>query len=406
MARRDIAAVIVAGGRGLRASASGDPLPKQYRPLAGIPVLARTLHAFLAHPAVGRVQVVIGADDAEHYEQSVAALPQRDGLLEPVIGGGTRQESVFAGLHALRNDPPAIVLVHDAARPFLSAALIDAAIAAAQAHEAAIPGTPVTDTIKQVDEAGRVVETPDRDRLRAVQTPQAFAYPLLLDAHARARGEGLSSFTDDGALAEWAGAAVTVFPGDIHNVKLTTQTDFDAAEQRLRPENRLTTRVGTGFDVHAFADGDHIWLGGVRIAHTQGVTAHSDGDVVLHALTDALLGALADGDIGSHFPPSDPQWKGASSDRFLAHAVALLHARGGMLDHLDATVICETPKVGPHREAIRARIAAICGLTPHRVSIKATTSERLGFTGRAEGIAAQAAATIRLPETSTGPDWL
>ncbi|MGV6872759.1 2-C-methyl-D-erythritol 2,4-cyclodiphosphate synthase [Pseudochelatococcus sp. B33] len=418
MASTDIAAVIVAAGRGLRASAGHEDLPKhdlpkhdlpkhdlpkhdlpkQYRPLAGVPVLARTLDAFLGHPGIARVQAVIGADDIDRYERAIAALSRRDGLLAPVVGGSTRQESVFAGLHALRNDPPAVVLVHDGARPFVSAALIDAAIAAARAHAAAIPGTSVTDTIKLVDDRDRVAATPERARLRAVQTPQAFDYRLLLGAHARARAEGLSSFTDDGALAEWAGSPVTVFPGDPDNVKLTTQADFDAAERRLLPGQHLVTRVGTGFDVHAFAAGDHVWLGGVRIAHTRGVSAHSDGDVVLHALTDALLGALADGDIGSHFPPGDPQWQGASSDRFLAHALGLLHARGGILDHLDATVICETPKVGPHREAIRARIAGICGIGADRVSVKATTSERLGFTGRAEGIAAQAAATVRLPE--------
>ncbi len=399
MSRTEIAVVIVAAGRGLRAGAPDQHLPKQYRQLAGASVLARTLDAFLAHPAIGRVQTVIGAQDADFFAESVRVLADHAKLLPPVIGGDTRQESVFAGLHALRHEPPEIVLVHDAARPFVSAALIDAAIDAARAHSAAIPAIPVTDTIKEVDDAGRVTATPERARLRAVQTPQAFDYRLLLDAHARARAEALCAFTDDGALAEWAGGAVTVFAGDPANVKLTVAADFAAAEQRLRPDVRLVTRVGTGFDVHAFAPGDHIWLGGVRIAHTQGVIAHSDGDVVLHALTDALLGALADGDIGSHFPPSDPQWKGASSDRFLAHAVGLLRARGGVLDHLDATVICETPKVGPHREAIRERIAGICAIAIDRVSVKATTSERLGFTGRSEGIAAQAAATVRLPET-------
>lgn len=397
MVRTDIAVVIVAAGRGLRASAGSDGPPKQYRQLAGMPVLTRTLEAFVSHPGIARVQVVIGPDDHALYQKSIASLSNRAGLLAPVIGGDTRQESVFAGLHALRNEPPAVVLVHDGARPFVSPVLIEAAIAAALDHRAAIPGTPVTDTVKQVDGTGYVAATPERAQLRAVQTPQAFDYELLIASHARARSEGLSTFTDDAALVEWADVPVIVFPGDPDNVKLTTQIDFDTAEHRLGSKADLITRVGTGFDVHVFSDGDHIWLGGVRIAHTRGVSAHSDGDVVLHALTDALLGALANGDIGSHFPPSDPQWKGASSDRFLVHALDLLRARGGVLDHLDATVICETPKIGPHRETIRNRIAEISGLMLDQVSIKATTSERLGFTGRGEGVAAQAVATVRLP---------
>lgn len=389
----DIAVIIVAAGKGERAGAGA---PKQYRLLDGIPVLARTLRPFITHSAIGRIVVVIGENDTLYYEKCLAHLPDTRRLLAPVAGGRTRQASVHAGLAALAGAPPACVLVHDGARPFVTPALITAATGAARAHVAAVPGLAVTDTIKAVDETGRVVNTPDRATLRAVQTPQAFAFAPLLVAHEQARHESLDTFTDDAALMEWAGHAVHVFPGEGTNVKLTTAADFDAAARRPGAE-ALVSRTGTGFDVHAFADGDHVWLGGVKIAHTRGVTAHSDGDVVLHALTDAVLGALADGDIGSHFPPSDPQWKGASSDRFLAHAVALLHARGGVLDHLDATVICEAPKVGPHREAIRARIAAIAGLPLGGVSVKATTSERLGFTGRGEGIAAQAAATIRLP---------
>ncbi|MFC0219618.1 bifunctional 2-C-methyl-D-erythritol 4-phosphate cytidylyltransferase/2-C-methyl-D-erythritol 2,4-cyclodiphosphate synthase [Pseudochelatococcus lubricantis] len=390
----DIAAIVVAAGRGERAGAG---VPKQYRTLGDAPVLAHTLGAFAAHPAIGRVLAVIGEADAIQYKMCLSCLPDTRRLLAPVSGGNTRQASVHAGLAALADTPPAIVLVHDGARPFVSPALITEAIAAARAHGAAIPGLPVTDTVKIVDEAGRVTGTPERAGLRAVQTPQAFAFAPLHAAHERARAEGRNSFTDDAAIMEWAGHPVHVFPGEATNMKLTRPEDFDTAERHLRRDATLVSRTGTGFDVHAFADGDHVWLGGVKIPHARGVIAHSDGDVVLHALTDAVLGALADGDIGSHFPPSDPQWKGASSDRFLAHAVALLHARGGVLDHLDATVICEAPKVGPHREAIRARIAVIAGLPLASVSIKATTSERLGFTGRGEGIAAQAAATVRLP---------
>ena len=294
---------------------------------------------------------------------------------------------------------PTSILVHDAARPFVDAGFVDRAIAAGRAYGAAVPGSPVSDTIKVVDSHGRVILTPDRATLRAVQTPQAFRFSALLDAHRRASVEGLHAFTDDGALVEWAGMPVHVFDGHLDNVKLTHQADVQAAEDRLKGRAMaLLTRLGTGFDVHAFAAGDHVWLGGVRVPHDFGVEAHSDGDVILHALTDAVLGALADGDIGTHFPPSDPQWRGASSDRFLAHAVALVRRRGGMVDHLDATLLCERPKLGPHREAIRSRIAEIAGVRIEQVSVKATTTERLGFTGRGEGIAAQAAATIRLPE--------
>lgn len=389
----DTTAIIVAAGQGTRAGAGK---PKQYRLLNGEPVLTRTLRAFLTHPGIAHVLVVIGANDEALYRSCLVSLPDTAKLLAPVIGGSTRQESVQAGLKAIMEAPPAIVLVHDGARPFVSHSLISMAIDAAMAHGAAIPGTLITDTIKTIDEQGRIIATPDRTSLRAVQTPQAFTYARLLAAHKRAQLEGNVSFTDDASLIEWMGDKVHIFPGDNNNMKLTTKADFADAEQRL--QQMMITRVGTGFDVHAFSEGDHIWLGGVRIAHERGITAHSDGDVVLHALTDAVLGALADGDIGSHFPPSDPQWKGAASDQFLAYAVKLVHERGGVLDHLDATVMCETPKVGQHRNAIRTRIAEITGLPLHAVSIKATTTERLGFTGRAEGIAAQAVATIRLPQ--------
>jgi 2-C-methyl-D-erythritol 4-phosphate cytidylyltransferase/2-C-methyl-D-erythritol 2,4-cyclodiphosphate synthase len=293
----------------------------------------------------------------------------------------------------------AICLVHDAARPFVDPALIDRAIEAGARHGAAIPGLAVTDTVKRVGPNGEVRETLDRTTLRSVQTPQAFRLEALAEAHERAAAQGQDAFTDDGQLMEWAGATVHIFDGDGGNVKLTSARDFDEAERRLagRGDNMIT-RVGTGFDVHTFTEGDHIWLGGLKIPHTKGVLAHSDGDVVLHALTDALLGAIACGDIGTHFPPSDPQWKGASSDRFLDHAAAEVRSRGGRIDHLDVTVLCERPRVGAHREAMRERIAAIVGIPVDSVSIKATTTERMGFTGREEGLAAQASATIRVPE--------
>jgi 2-C-methyl-D-erythritol 4-phosphate cytidylyltransferase/2-C-methyl-D-erythritol 2,4-cyclodiphosphate synthase len=278
--------------------------------------------------------------------------------------------------------------------------LIDRAIEAGR-QGAAVPGVQVTDTIKVTGPDGGVVATPDRSTLRAVQTPQAFPFGVLQEAHRRAAAAGLRGFTDDGGLAEWAGLPVHVFEGDPANIKLTHPADFGAAERRLKGEAMTyVTRLGTGFDVHAFTEGDHVWLGGIRVPHDRGVLAHSDGDVILHALTDAVLGALADGDIGTHFPPSDPQWRGASSDRFLAHAVSLVGQRGGIVDHLDTTLLCEKPRLGPHREAMRRRIAEIAGLRLDQVSLKATTTEKLGFTGRGEGLAAQAAATIRLPEVS------
>jgi 2-C-methyl-D-erythritol 4-phosphate cytidylyltransferase/2-C-methyl-D-erythritol 2,4-cyclodiphosphate synthase len=390
-----ITALIVAAGRGSRA---GEGLPKQYRSIGGRPVLARTLEVFLAHPRIDAVVTAIHPDDRDLYDAAVAEFASPK-IRPPTHGGATRQESVLNGLDALEGHRPGLVLVHDAARPFVSAALIDRAVAAAEATGAAIPGTPVTDTVKVVDERSQATATPDRRFLRAVQTPQAFDLDLLLRIHRQAAEQGLFSFTDDAALIEWAGRPVAVFDGDPANIKLTHPADFIEAERRLGGASMtLISRMGTGFDVHAFGAGDHVWLGGLKVPHTRGVVAHSDGDVILHALTDALLGALADGDIGTHFPPSDPQWRGASSDRFLAYAAERVRARGGVIDHLDVTLLCEAPRLGPHREAMRARIAEIAGVRVEQVSLKATTTEKLGFTGRSEGIAAQAAATVRLPE--------
>ncbi|AMJ60165.1 bifunctional 2-C-methyl-D-erythritol 4-phosphate cytidylyltransferase/2-C-methyl-D-erythritol 2,4-cyclodiphosphate synthase [Bosea sp. PAMC 26642] len=387
-----VAALLVAAGRGLRA---GGDRPKQYRHIAGRPVLAYALKPFLDEAAITTVAVVIGAGDEMRYADAIADLAT-DKLVGPTTGGVTRQESVRRGLQALaKSGFRGVVLVHDAARPFVSGALIQRAIAAAVEAPAAIPALPVTDTIKRVDAQGHVEETPARARLVSVQTPQAFEFDRLLAAHDAASAAGQDSFTDDAALMEWAGHRVATFPGDPANVKLTHAEDFVRAQNA----RSLTVRVGSGYDVHALGPGDHVWLGGIRIPHAQGVIAHSDGDVALHALTDALLGALADGDIGTHFPPSDPQWRGASSDRFLAFAAGRVAERGGLIDHLDITIVCEAPKVGPHRETIRARIAEIAGIRIAQVAIKATTSERLGFTGRGEGLAAFATATVRLPES-------
>jgi 2-C-methyl-D-erythritol 4-phosphate cytidylyltransferase / 2-C-methyl-D-erythritol 2,4-cyclodiphosphate synthase len=382
-----VAALVVAGGRGLRA---GGQMPKQYRALGGIPIIRPSLECFLGHPGIGFVQTVIHPEDAAHYTDAVAGL----NLAPPVHGGATRQASVRAGLEALEARGPKFVLIHDAARPYLTAELVSRAITAARETGAAIPGLPVTDTVKSIDATGRITATLDRTALRSVQTPQAFDFVTLLDAHRRAAAAGRDDFSDDAALAEWAGLAVHIFPGEAGNMKFTTEDDF----ARAVAQSALSDiRTGNGYDVHAFGPGDHVMLGGVRIAHSHGLSGHSDADVGLHALVDAILGALADGDIGSHFPPSDPQWRGASSDRFLAYAVERVRAHGGMVAHLDLTIVCEAPKIGPHRDAMRARIAEISGLTIDRVGVKATTSEQLGFTGRREGIAALATATVRLP---------
>jgi len=385
-----VAAVIVAAGRGQRA---GGEIPKQYRMVAGSPAIRTTLGAFSRHPVIDVVQPVIHPADEELFLGASSGLGK---LLPPVAGGATRQISVRAGLDALAKHAPDFVLVHDAARPFLSADLIRRAIEAGAQYGAAVPGIAPADTVKTIDADGTVKETLDRSLLRTVQTPQAFAFALIVDAHRRAAAAGRDDFTDDAALAEWGGHSVRIFEGEAANVKLTTNDDFARAEL-MHGAALADVRTGTGYDVHAFVDGDHVMLGGVRIPHTRAVTGHSDADVVLHALVDAILGALADGDIGQHFPPSDPQWRGASSDRFLAFACERVRARGGVIGNLDVTVVCEAPRVSPHRDAMRERIAAIAAIAPDRVAVKATTSEKMGFTGRGEGLVAMATATLRLP---------
>ena len=386
-----VAAVVVAAGRGVR---TGGIAPKQYRQVRGAPVIRHALSLFIDHPEIGLVQPVIHRDDAASFAEATAGL----NLCAAAFGGATRQISVRSGLEAIEKERPQIVLVHDAARPFASPALISRAIAAG-AGGAAIPGLALTDTIKKVDADGRVVDTLDRGRLRAVQTPQAFLYDGLLAAHRRAFIAGRDDFTDDAALAEWAGITVTVFEGEAGNMKLTTDEDFmriAAADWAALAD----VRTATGYDVHSFVDGDHVWLGGVRIPFSRSLSGHSDADVPLHALVDAILGALADGDIGAHFPPTDPRWRGTPSDRFLTFAVDRVRQRGGRIAHLDVTIVCEEPRIGPHRDAMRARIAEIAGVGLDRVAVKATTNEKLGCIGRGEGIAAMATATIRLPATS------
>jgi 2-C-methyl-D-erythritol 4-phosphate cytidylyltransferase / 2-C-methyl-D-erythritol 2,4-cyclodiphosphate synthase len=383
------AAILVAAGRGLRAGSGG---PKQYRSIGGQTVIFRAMEPFCRHPQIFAVQPVLNPDDNAVFDDAVTGLRHQP----PATGGATRQASVHAGLEALASLKPDVVLIHDAARPFVSAALISRAIEAASRTGAAIPAITVTDTIKLIDGSGNVEATPERARLRVAQTPQAFRFNVILDAHRRAARDGRGDFTDDAALAEWAGLTVATFEGDPANMKLTTPEDFVREEARLGAVLG-DVRTGNGYDVHAFGEGDHVMICGVRVPHTKGFLAHSDGDVGLHALVDAILGALADGDIGSHFPPSDPKWKGAASDQFLKYAVERVTARGGRIAHLDVTLICERPKIGPLRDTMRARIAEIAGLALSRVAVKATTSERLGFTGREEGIAAVASATIRLP---------
>lgn len=378
-------ALLVAAGSGAR---TGGSAPKQYLRIWGKPLLAHALD-HLDHPAIDRVQVVIGAGQDALYREAIGgrALPA------PIIGGETRRRSVRHGLEALAGDREVRrVLVHDAARPFLPPLVIDRLLGALDEQPGAVPALPVTDTLASVGaDLGDVVS---RDALIRVQTPQAFRFPELLAAH-RAWPEQLDA-TDDAQIVRASGLRVAVVPGDARLEKITVPDDFARAEQMLA--NRLVSRTGLGFDVHAFGDDEQLWLGGLLIPHPRGLTGHSDADVVLHALTDAILGAIGAGDIGDHFPPSDPQWRGAASSRFVEYAAGLVAERGGRIDHADMTIICEAPRIGPHREAMRTHVAGLLRLPPARISVKATTTERLGFTGRGEGIAAQAAVTIRLPE--------
>ncbi len=385
-------ALIVAAGRGHR---FGGPLPKQYSRLAGRPVLAWTLSAFARHPAVDLVRAVIHPDDLALYEEAAEGLS----LLPPVYGGKERQDSVRLGLESLtdlENWEEATVLIQDGARPFPAETMVSNVIAALRDHPGALPCLPVTDTLKR-GEQGLIKATVPRQDLHRAQTPQGFRLADILAAHRAAAGQVL---TDDSAVAEAAGLAVALVPGDGGNVKITDAADLEAAKRQL--EERMETRLGNGFDVHRLVPGKGLWLCGHFIEHDQTLEGHSDADVGIHALVDAILGALAEGDIGQHFPPSDPKWRGASSDRFLAHSCGLVARRGGRIVNLDVTLICERPKVGPHREAMRQRLAAIADLPPARISVKATTSEKLGFTGRGEGIAAIASASLLLPAPDGG----
>lgn len=392
-AQRSIAVIVVAAGRGERATASGDASPKQYRLLAGQPVLSRTISAFLDRRDVTWIVPVINADHAERYAALGLSDPR---LLPPVNGGANRQASVLAGLTALSPKRPDLVLIQDAARPLVSDAVIGGVIDALSDAEAALPVVPVTDTIKRSVDGRTVATTEDRNTLFAAQTPQGFRFPQILSAHLRS-GRMPREFTDDAAIAEWAGLTVALTPGSTTNIKITHPEDFARAERLLGEEKTMETRVGTGYDVHPFDVGSSVWLAGVEIPHTHKLKGHSDADVALHALTDAIYGALGEGDIGKHFPPSDPQWKGAASSIFLKHAAGLVAERGGRIVNLDITIVAEAPRVGPHVEAMKAAVASVCNISPRRVAVKATTNEELGFIGRREGIVAMASASVELP---------
>lgn len=385
MARKIIAAIIVAAGTGSRA---GLELPKQYARVGGRPVLAHAYDAIATHPDIARTLVVIGEGQEGQARQALG-----DGVTL-VTGGATRRDSVRAALDLLAADgPPDLVLIHDAARPFLNRAVIDRLIAALDEHQGAIPALAVADTMVRGD-AGLMSDGVEREGIFRVQTPQAFHFGTIRRAHAETSADAL--VTDDAGMLRGLGIAVALVEGDPMLDKLTYPDDFARADAMLAGSRLPCT--GTGYDVHRLVPGKPLWLCGLEIAHDSGLSGHSDADVAIHALVDALLGALAEGDIGSHFPPSDPQWKGASSDRFLSFARDRVKARGGVIAHVDVTIICEAPKIGPHRQAMRERLAELLEMPIARVSVKATTTERLGFTGRKEGIAAQAVATVMLPQ--------
>ena len=372
-------AIIVAAGRGTRA---GGLLPKQWQDLAGRPVLAHTLAAFRAAPGVDRIALVLHPEDTARAR----ALPETEGVLA-VPGGATRTQSVRAALEALDGQGVTRVLIHDGARPLVAPDLIARVLAVLDTAPAAAPALPVTDALWRGQE-GVVTGTADRSGLYAAQTPQGFRFADILAAHRSHPGAA----ADDVEVARAAGLPVTIVPGDPANLKITVAADFARAAQLMGPS--MDIRTGTGFDVHAFGPGDHVMLCGVAVPHGAGLVGHSDADVGMHALTDAIYGALAEGDIGRHFPPTDPQWRGAASDIFLSHAAGRARARGFTITNCDVTLICERPKIGPHAPAMQARLAGVLGIAADRVSVKATTSERLGFTGRGEGVAALATATL------------
>ncbi|ODT49246.1 bifunctional 2-C-methyl-D-erythritol 4-phosphate cytidylyltransferase/2-C-methyl-D-erythritol 2,4-cyclodiphosphate synthase [Devosia sp. 63-57] len=390
---KSIAVIIVAAGKGERVGVDGNEVPKQYRLVAGTPVLSRSIKAFLDHPQVTHVLPVINEQHRERFDN----LGLGDPRLLPAIGGGAnRQASVLAGLMALGPLRPDLVLIHDAARPMVSLEVIGDVIAVLQNFDGALPALPLTDTIKRSIDGRQVAATEDRRQLSAAQTPQGFRFGQILSAHMRAVNVR-REFTDDAEIAEWAGLRVGMVMGDVENFKLTYPEDFVRAEHILTGAKQMETRIGTGYDVHSFEPGDAVWLCGVRIPYKAKLNGHSDADVALHALTDAILGAIGEGDIGVHFPPSDMQWKGAASTIFLRHASELVARLGGRIVNCDVTIVAEAPKIGPHASAMRAVIAETLGISASRVAVKATTNEKLGFIGREEGIVAMASASVEVP---------
>ena len=381
------AALIVAAGRGTR---TGSPLAKQYHNIGGASVLKHTLGAFENHDEIDHILTIIHPDDTAHYEDSAAGFAK---CLDPVNGGASRQDSVRLGLQALENLNPDFVLIHDAARPFVTSGIISRVIDALGAHQGVIAALPVADTLKRVSD-GLITQTCSRENLWRAQTPQGFHFKEIYHAHRAAFKQGITGLTDDASVAEWAGIAVGIVEGSEKNSKITSAEDLNLAEKNM--QDNVEYRIGSGFDVHRFEAGDHITLCGVDIPHSHKLKGHSDADVALHALTDAVFGAIADGDIGSHFPPSDEKWAGAASHRFLRFAAERLSLHGGQIQNIDLTIICERPKIGPHREAMRENLGRILDLPVSRISIKATTTEKLGFAGREEGIAAQALANIKI----------
>jgi len=376
--------LIVAAGTGSR---FGGSLPKQYHELGGETILRRCILAFLNHPHIDDVLVVINPDHRAMYDAAVAGL----NLPEPVAGGETRQESVLFGLEALsKNKKPDFVMIHDAARPLIDAATITAVRRALDTAKGAIAAKPLVDTLKRAN-GTTITTTIDRANLWQAHTPQAFHFNDILVAHRAAAGAQL---TDDAAVAEKSGITVSIIPSNPDNMKITNPDDLDRAA-RLLGQNYGDIRTGMGFDVHRLIPGDHIIINGISIPHAFRAEGHSDADVGLHALVDAILGAMGAGDIGTYFPPSDPQWKGKDSAHFVRHVVGMLSERGGIIAHVDITLMCEAPRIGPYREAMIKRVAGLLEIAPSRVSVKATTTERLGFTGRGEGIAAHAIATLR-----------
>lgn len=390
--------VIVAAGSGSR---FGAPIPKQYHMLGGKSILAHCIECFARHTDPSLIQVVYNPAHQDWYESATTPLGDTISLPDPVAGGDTRQQSVLNGLRALATKEPNSVLIHDAARPGISDDVIERVMTALETHSGAIPALPVADTIKQTDRDHIISRTIPRESLQRAQTPQGFDFKTILDAHQKFEGQ---EFTDDAALLEAIGLDVICVAGTTNNDKITHRDDFGRAQSWADSTNKETAlmsqeeyRAGTGFDVHRFAPGDHCILCGIKLPHTARLEGHSDADVGLHTLTDAILGAIGAGDIGQHFPPSDMQWKGATSDIFLKHAADLVRKRGGRIVNVDVTLICERPKIGPHTPAMREKVAEILEIDIDRVNVKATTTERLGFTGREEGIAAQAAVSVGLP---------